>query len=261
MDLMPGGDLRYHISRLKRFSEEQTRFFVACIVTALEYLHVNSIIHRDIKPENLVLDPRGYLRLTDFGIARQMRTNNSGDTSGTPGYMAPEVMAKQNHGPPCDYFALGVLAYEFMKGTRPYRGRDRREIRDQMLSRQALLKRSDIVEGWSLEAADFINKLLHRRPSKRLGAGGPQEVKSHAWLRDFPWKELLEKSLRSPFTPSEGENFDRRVQLDWDDAGELESLYLEEYSMQGMFAGYFFNMHHPPSKRVRPTAYSKSTLA
>ena len=56
MDLMPGGDLRYHIGRNKRFTEDQTKFFVACLVTGLEYLHVNNIIHRDIKPENLVLD-------------------------------------------------------------------------------------------------------------------------------------------------------------------------------------------------------------
>ena len=59
MDLLTGGDLRYHISRHRRFSEEQTRFFVACIVLGLEYVHTNKVIHRDIKPENLVLDERG----------------------------------------------------------------------------------------------------------------------------------------------------------------------------------------------------------
>ena len=59
MDLLNGGDLRYHISRHKRFSEEQTRFFVACIVLGLEYVHSNKVLHRDIKPENLVLDDKG----------------------------------------------------------------------------------------------------------------------------------------------------------------------------------------------------------
>jgi serine/threonine protein kinase len=62
-------------------------FFVACIIVGLEYLHQNNIIHRDIKPENLVLDDKGYVRITDLGIARMLKAENSNDTSGTPGYM------------------------------------------------------------------------------------------------------------------------------------------------------------------------------
>jgi serine/threonine protein kinase len=62
-------------------------FFIACIILGLEDLQKNSIIHRDIKPENLVLDSRGYVRITDLGIARTYKPNNSCDTSGTPGYM------------------------------------------------------------------------------------------------------------------------------------------------------------------------------
>lgn len=73
MDLMPGGDLRYHIGRRRRFSEDQTKFFIACIFLGLEYLHNNNIIHRDIKPENLVLDEKGYVRITDLGIARYLK--------------------------------------------------------------------------------------------------------------------------------------------------------------------------------------------
>jgi len=94
MDLLAGGDLRYHIARHRRFTEEQTRFFVAFIVHSLEYIHNKSILHRDIKPENLVFDERGYLRVTDFGIARIWNPDNAKETSGTPGYMAPEVMCR-----------------------------------------------------------------------------------------------------------------------------------------------------------------------
>ena len=59
MDLLQGADLRYHISRLRRFTEEQTKFFVACILVGLEYFHINGILHRDIKPENIVLQKNG----------------------------------------------------------------------------------------------------------------------------------------------------------------------------------------------------------
>lgn len=94
MDLQMGGDLRYRLSRHKRFSEEKTRFFIACIIEALEYIHNKSIIHRDIKPENLVFDSNGYLKITDFGISRIWNPDNAKETSGTPGYMAPEVMCR-----------------------------------------------------------------------------------------------------------------------------------------------------------------------
>jgi len=87
MDLMDGGDLRYHISRKRKFSENEAKFFVGCIIAGLEYLHNNGILHRDVKPENLVFDSDGYLHLTDFGIARIWHPDNAQDTSGTPGYM------------------------------------------------------------------------------------------------------------------------------------------------------------------------------
>ena len=101
-------------------------------------MHGANIIHRDIKPENLVFDENGYLKLTDFGIAREwiQDVDNSNETSGTPGYMAPEVMCKNNHGIAADYFAIGAIAWECMFGRRPYVGKTRREIRDDILSKQ-----------------------------------------------------------------------------------------------------------------------------
>ena len=69
MDFCSGGDFRYHLP-YKMFNEEETRFIIACIIQAIEYVHSQGIIHRDIKPENIVFDEKGYAKLTDFGIAR-----------------------------------------------------------------------------------------------------------------------------------------------------------------------------------------------
>ena len=109
LDLLTGGDLRYHIAKIKTFTEPQTKFIIANLILSLEYIHSQKIIHRDIKPENLVLDSKGYVRLTDFGVAKINEADNSSETSGTPGYMAPEVILIQNHSYPSDFFALGVI--------------------------------------------------------------------------------------------------------------------------------------------------------
>lgn len=236
LDLKNGGDLRYHISKTKRFNEAQAKFFIACVVKALEFIHDNGILHRDIKPENLVFDERGYLHITDFGIARVWTAENSKDTSGTPGYMSPEVIFRQNHGIAADYFAVGVMLFELIMGRRPYIGRDRKEIRDHIISKQA--KITQIPEGWSEEAADFANKMVHRKASYRLGSKGFNEVKNHPWLVDFPWKDLENRTLIPSFVPKLQDNFDPRTLGDWKDDIDLT---IDLSAQQSLFQGYGFD--------------------
>ena len=129
------------------------------MIISLDYLHGNGVIHRDLKPENLVLDEKGYLRLTDFGVAKLHQLDNSSETSGTPGYMAPEVMCAQNHSFPVDYYAVGVMAFEFMMAKRPYVGKTRKEIKEHILSKQVSIKKEDLPNDWSVEAGDFVNRV------------------------------------------------------------------------------------------------------
>ena len=93
-DLLTGGDLRFHIGKRKRFTENETRFMMGCLILGLEYMHTQNVLHRDIKPENIIMEENGYLRITDFGISKMWRQDNNMDTSGTPGYMAPEIMCR-----------------------------------------------------------------------------------------------------------------------------------------------------------------------
>ena len=86
--------------------------------------------------------------------------------------MAPEVMFHCDHRYEVDFYALGVIIYEIMIGKRPYLGKSRQEIKGRIKERQVLIGKKIIPEGWSIEAADFVNKLLQRKPIERLGWAG-----------------------------------------------------------------------------------------
>ncbi|CAD8132209.1 unnamed protein product [Paramecium octaurelia] len=238
LDLLSEGDLRSHLNYNKVFSEEQTKFFVACIIVALEYLHSQGIIHRDLKPENLVMDRKGYLRLTDFGLAAFWKPNNCQDMSGTLGYVAPEIILKQNYGIAADYFALGVITHECMFGKRPCTETDLNQMRDQMLTKQVKIKRSQLPVDWSIEAGDFINQLLQRKPENRLGALSPDEVKNHQWLRNFDWNKLQSKEMVSPYQPKK--KFIPRTNNQQESTKQISSKIINDLQLQTQFKGYFF---------------------
>ena len=132
MDLLLGGDLRFHLARQRKFSPHQTQFFCACLIHALETVHAHGIIHRDIKPENLVFDERGYLKLTDFGFAKFCETRTY-TLCGTPEYLAPEVLLNKGHGKPVDWWTLGILTYEMIAGIDPFNDEDPMAIYQKIL--------------------------------------------------------------------------------------------------------------------------------
>ena len=236
LDLKKSGDLRYQLAKIKKFTEPQLKFFTCCILLALKYIHSNQIIHRDIKPENLVFDERGYLFITDFGIAREYKAENSKDTSGTPGYMAPEVLFRKPHKSNVDYYALGVILYELMMGKRPYPGRERKEIREFMLSKQ--VKINDPPEGFSKDLADFINKLLIRNPENRLGSKGIAEIFEHPWIKNENWKMIETKDFKPPFVPSSEDLFDPKRVSEFKDEIDYS---IDLASAQSMFIGYNYD--------------------
>ena len=213
MELLSGGNLRYHLTLRKRFNETQIKFLIGCIMIGLKYIHGQNILHRDIKPENLVFDSNGYLRITDFGIAKHYVVNNKKDTSGTIGYLAPEVLCNVNHNFSIDYYAVGIITYELMYGHRPYLGKNKHEVKQLILTRQAKIEFSDLPEGFSHDIADFINKLIQRKPKNRLGKSNINEVLSHPWFMGFDWDNCSKKKLRAPYIPKYGDNFDKNYCL------------------------------------------------
>lgn len=244
MDYLEGGDLRGYLDVCRGFSEGKSRFFVACVLLALEYLHGKHVVHRDLKPENIVMDARGYLRVTDLGISCEIGGNSACDISGTPGYMAPEAMTQQHHDFTVDYFALGVMTYEFMLGRRPYAGGTRKEVWEAMLARQVQVTPGEIPTDWSLQSADFINKLIQLRPNARLGVGGIQKIMNHPWLVDFPWEKLRNKQLKAPSQPWKNGIFaSKTAEIEWKDNEKAASAALTHSQNTDYFQGYFYDLH------------------
>ena len=112
-------------------------------------------------------------------VKKLINKNNSHETSGTPGYMAPEVMQGLNHTFSVDFYTLGVITYELMMGKRPYIGKSRKEIKEQIMGKQAEISKAEILEGWSFEGDDFANKLLIRKDVNRLGFYNENNIREH----------------------------------------------------------------------------------
>ncbi|CAD8144574.1 unnamed protein product [Paramecium octaurelia] len=149
-------------------------------------------------------------------------------------------------------------------GKRPYVGKSRQEIRDQVIAKQVQIKNSDIPAGWSLEAVDFANKLIQRKPANRLGVNGPEEVKTHQWFKDYCWDKLLDKQITAPYIPREDEMIQIANENRRDSAHEIDSesiLSLRRNSVQAQFGGYSFNGSNNNNNNAKPQSTNVSVPA
>jgi serine/threonine protein kinase len=243
--------MRYHINKRAIYNhkkdENQLKFIAGCVLIGLNYIHENQIIHKDIKPENLVYDSKGYIHITDFGISKIFHPDNGKENSGTPGYMAPEVLFNKDHTYCVDYFSLGVILYELLMGKRPYHGHNKKDLRKDIVSRQARIKEDNIPDGFVksdtfLDCANFINSLLERKKEKRLGFNGFEEVKNHPWLIDFNWDDLINKRMNPFFIPPLGDNnYDKKYCNEPDKIGDETQNEYETIKNKVDYDKYFQN--------------------
>ena len=130
-----------------------------------------------------------------------------------------------------------------MKGRRPYLGKNRKEIRDAIFAKQICLRKADLPEGWSIEAADFINKTLQRKPCNRLGLNGPAEVKSHIWLKDIDWNALENKTLPAPYIPEERPPLaNQKPDKESAEVGAANKALLKKEEIQNLWEGYEYDI-------------------
>lgn len=207
-----GGELFFHLSREKRFSEEKSKFYCAEIILAIGYLHEYDIMYRDIKLENILLDNEGHIKLADFGLCKMNMTLDSKTHTfcGTPEYLAPEILTnsgKDGYGRAIDWYALGILLYEMLVGRLPYSNKDVKSLFENIVN-QTL----EMPYFLSLNSKRVLNGLLEKDPQKRLGSSilDYKEIQLQSWFSNINWNDLLNKKIQPPFKPIVNSELDTR---------------------------------------------------
>ncbi|KAK6619877.1 hypothetical protein RUM44_006277 [Polyplax serrata] len=210
MDYHSGGDLLSLLDRHEGvLTPEMARFYLAETALAIRALHQMGYVHRDIKPDNILLDRCGHIKLADFGSAAKLSSSGMVTQAmpvGTPEYIAPEILLsldhggedkikKQYYGIECDYWSLGILAYELVVGRTPFSGDQIKATYFNIMNHKSKLKYpDDKVVPESLK--DLISKLLDD-PSIRLKHDG---VVKHSFFRETSWSDI--RNEVPPFVPS-----------------------------------------------------------
>ncbi|RDW75171.1 putative ribosomal protein S6 kinase 2 beta [Coleophoma cylindrospora] len=223
VDLMNGGDLRFHISR-KTFTEEAVRFWIAELGCALRYIHKQGIIHRDVKPDNVLLDSEGHVHLADFNVASDYTPGKPlTSKSGTLAYLAPEVYKGTGYSSGADWWSLGVLFYECIYNKRPFEGSTQTTLAAQIT--KAAPKFPVTNPPVSMPCLHAISSALEEDPEKRMGSIAFQTFADNPFFRAIDFEALERKEIEPVFVPSsEKTNFDATY--------DLEELLLEEAPLE-----------------------------
>lgn len=245
----------------RSLSEPNARFYAAEVTAALEYLHLMGYIYRDLKPENILLHESGHIMLSDFDLSKQSEFNgqptmvSSGskafthnymalDTKacianfrtnsfvGTEEYIAPEVIMGTYHSTAVDWWTLGILLYEMLYGSTPFKGSNRNSTFVNILKREVVFPDGTTMpngvgtyQHTSSQCRNLIRKLLIKDEPKRLGSrAGASDIKNHPFFKTLSWALL--RNMRPPIVPGEDFKDDRPSKFQQHDIKESVSLEL-----------------------------------
>ncbi|XP_038628833.1 serine/threonine-protein kinase 32A isoform X3 [Tachyglossus aculeatus] len=220
VDLLLGGDLRYHLQQNVRFQEDTVKLFICELAMALDYLQSRHIIHRDMKPDNILLDEHGHVHITDFNIATTMsKEMQLTSIAGTKPYMAPEMFisrSQMGYSFAVDWWSLGVTAYELLRGRRPYHIRSSTSPSEIVHMFQTAIV--TYPASWSGDMVSLLRKLLEQNPENRFSQ--LTDIQEFTYLANMNWDAVFQKRLIPGFIPNKG-------QLNCDPTFELEEMILE----------------------------------
>uniref|UniRef100_A0A667XN68 Citron Rho-interacting kinase n=1 Tax=Myripristis murdjan TaxID=586833 RepID=A0A667XN68_9TELE len=206
MEYLPGGDLMALLNRYEdQFDESMAQFYLAELVEAIHAVHQLGYVHRDVKPENVLIDRTGHIKLADFGSAAKLTTNKMVAAPtvpvGTQDFLSPEVLMAINggshssYGAECDWWSLGVIAYEMIYGKSPFSDGTSTKTIHNILNFQRYLKFPQEPRA-SKQFVDLVQSLLCGA-KERLGFQG---LRCHTFFSSVDWNNL--RQVLPPFVPA-----------------------------------------------------------
>ncbi|XP_075715612.1 protein kinase C delta type-like [Rhinoderma darwinii] len=222
MEYVNCGDFHQFLQRKGRLDIPSARFYAAELVCGIQHLHSKGIVHRDLKPSNILVAATGHIKIADFGLALE---NICGDRSateyaGTPGFMAPEMLAEEEYNAGVDWYAFGIILNIMITSKSKYhRG---------------------LFNASSMEAKNIIKRLLREHPAKRLGVNG--NIRAHRFFQHIDWDSVQALRMRPPHTPVPSNNI-RRSSRPFDiirmEAAEDNNMAISA-NHQAIFTGFSF---------------------
>ncbi|XP_053727267.1 cGMP-dependent protein kinase 1 [Synchiropus splendidus] len=192
------GDLHCLLRERGFLDERSCRFYTACVAEALTFLHRERVVYRDVKPENVLLDERGYAKLTSSRCLKKMEVGKrTYSFCGTPGYIAPEIILGHGHSFAADFWSLGVLVFELLSGRLPFSGPDLIKTLSAAFSSTGHI---DFPKEMSAGASSLVKQLCRLNPTERLGGGRnwAKDIRRHTWFEGFDWDGLAARTLNPP---------------------------------------------------------------
>ena len=182
-------------SQIKLLNEKETIFYTANILLALDYLNSRQVCHRDLKPDNIIIDEKGYLKIIDFGTSIIIDKDYTNTVTGTPHYMAPEILLGQGYGFSCDYWSLGIIAYETYYGIYPFG----RNAKDPIDVYKEVIKKEVIYNGGVNSIIQLIGGLLTKNETHRICS--LEKAKQYEAFKDFEWEDLRDFKILPQYIP------------------------------------------------------------
>uniref|UniRef100_A0A3B4B016 Protein kinase domain-containing protein n=1 Tax=Periophthalmus magnuspinnatus TaxID=409849 RepID=A0A3B4B016_9GOBI len=182
MQLVSGGELFDRIVEKGFYTERDASQLIQQILDAVKYLHDMGIVHRDLKPENLLyysMDEDSKIMISDFGLSKIEGSGSVMSTAcGTPGYVAPEVLAQKPYSKAVDCWSIGVISYILLCGYPPFYDENDAKLFEQILKAEYEFD-SPYWDDISDSAKDFICHMMEKDPMKRYTC---EQALQHPWI-------------------------------------------------------------------------------